>query len=146
MYTLRKATQKDAAAIRRLIWQVHINPMGLDWRRFLVAVDAGDRVIASGQIKPHRDGTRELASIATAPAWRGQGAASAIIQRLLAENPRPLYLVTAAHNHAFYPRFGFRILEPAEMPPVLGREARMVAWMQRHLFPSMEDLLVMGLL
>ncbi len=145
MYTLRKARREDAGAIRRLIWEVGINPMGLDWQRFLVAVDESDRVIASGQIKPHGDGTRELASIATAPAWRGQGAASAIIQRLLAENPLPLYLVTAAHNGGFYPRFGFRILAPAEMPHVLGREARLVGWLQRHLFPRMEDLLVMGL-
>jgi N-acetylglutamate synthase-like GNAT family acetyltransferase len=146
MYTLRNATQSDAGAIRRLIWQVGINPMDLDWRRFLVAVDEQGRVIGSGQIKPHRDGSRELASIATHPAWRGQGVASAIIRRLLAENPPPLYLETAAHNRGFYPRFGFRILELAEMPAELARNARIMAWIKRHLFPDVEELLVMGLL
>ena len=147
MYTLRKATQKDAAAIRRLIWLVHINPMGLNWRRFLVEVDEHDQVIASGQIKPHHDGSRELASIATHPDWRGQGIASTIIQRLLEETPRPIYLITAAHNRDFYPRFGFRILDLPEMPPELARIMRFAGWLQHSLklFISVEGGVVMGL-
>lgn len=143
MTSLRKATQNDAAAIRALIRQVGINPTGLDWKRFLVAVDENDRVIATGQVKPHGDGTRELASIATAPEYRSQGLASAIIRQLLEEQPRPLYLVCQEHNGSFYARFGFRDLTPAEMPPVLGREAALVRFLRRTLFPRMERLLVM---
>ena len=33
--TIRKATAADAKAIRALIWKVGINPISLDWRRFL---------------------------------------------------------------------------------------------------------------
>ena len=36
---LRPATAADFPAIRALIRRVRINPYGLDWRRFLVAVD-----------------------------------------------------------------------------------------------------------
>jgi hypothetical protein len=35
---LRRATAEDFPAISRLIRQVHINPTGLDWHRFVVAV------------------------------------------------------------------------------------------------------------
>ncbi len=143
MIRLRRATQGDAAAIRALIRQVGINPTGLDWKRFLVAVDENDRVIATGQVKPHRDGTRELASIATAPEHRSQGLASAIIRQLLEETPRPLYLVCQEHNGSFYTRFGFRDLAPEEMPPFLGCEAALVRFLRRTLFPRMERLLVM---
>jgi N-acetylglutamate synthase-like GNAT family acetyltransferase len=143
MMRLRRATQKDAAAIRALIHTVGINPTGLDWKRFLVAVDELDHVIASGQIKPHGDGTRELASIATFPEYRSQGLASAIIQRLVVETPHPLYLVCLEHNGSFYARFGFRELAPHEMPPILGREAKVVAFMRRFFLPKMERMLVM---
>lgn len=140
---LRKASIKDAASIRALIRQVRINPTNLDWRHFLVAVDDQDRVIATGQIKPLRDGTREMASIATAPEYRNQGLASAIITRLVAETPRPLYLVCLERMGSFYVRFGFRELTPEEMPRVLGREAAFMAWMRRHIAHNMPRLLVM---
>jgi N-acetylglutamate synthase-like GNAT family acetyltransferase len=143
MYTIRKAQANDAAAIRRLIWKVKINPLGLDWRHFLVAVDEHAQVIATGQIKPHRDHTRELASIATQPEWRGQGIASAIIRQLLAETPRPLYLTTIERTAPFYLRFGFQRLTLAEMPPELGRNARLVDWLRRRVFQGMPVMVVM---
>ncbi len=142
---MRRATANDAAAIRALIWQVRINPTGLDWRHFLVAVDGSDRVIATGQVKPLQDGTRELASIATAAEFRGQGLASALINQLIAETPRPLYLECAERLGSFYARFGFRTLSKEEMPPVLGRKADLMDWMRRHLAPKMSRLLVMKL-
>jgi len=76
-YHLRPAQVKDAASIRRLIWQVHINPTGLDWHHFWVAVDAQDSLLGCGQLKPHGDGSLELASIAVQPQQRGKGIARA---------------------------------------------------------------------
>jgi N-acetylglutamate synthase-like GNAT family acetyltransferase len=38
-FSLRPATEADFAEIKALIRQVRINPMGLDWRRFTVAVE-----------------------------------------------------------------------------------------------------------
>jgi N-acetylglutamate synthase-like GNAT family acetyltransferase len=145
MFTIRKAVQKDSRAIRALIWKVQINPTGLNWRHFLVTVDEQDRVIATGQIKPHRDGTRELASIATHPDFRGQGLASAIIARLLTENPPPLYLKCAEHMGPFYLRFGFRSLDPPEMPADYARDVRFMDRLRRSVAPNIERLLVMKL-
>ena len=145
METIRKAEKKYASAIRALIRKVQINPFGLDWRHFLVAVDAQERVIATGQIKPHRDGTRELASIATHPDFSGRGLASAIITCLLKENPPPLYLKCAELMGPFYTRFHFRSLALDEMPADYARSVRLLDVLRRTVAPGISRLLVMEL-
>ena len=115
-YHLRAANAGDAAAIRSLIRQAHINPTGLSWRRFVVAVDSHGALLGTGQVKPHGDGSLELASIAVQPGWRGHGVARAIIERLLAEYPGPLYLTCRAKLGPFYEKFGFERLEESDMP------------------------------
>ena len=120
-FILRKATRSDAPAIRALIRAVQINPSGLDWRRFLVAVDGDGRMIGCAQIKPHGDGSRELASLAVQPDWRGRGVARALVERLLEEAPRPLYLMCRAGLGPLYERFGFRAIGPEAMPRYFRR-------------------------
>jgi amino-acid N-acetyltransferase len=142
MYNLRPATASDAAAIRQLILDVRINLVGLDWRRFLLAVTPEGELIGCGQIKPHADGTQELASIAVVPAWRGRGVARAVIERLLADHPGVLYLTCLASNGPLYEKFGFRSLAPDEMPPYFRRLTRL-ARAFRTLRLSPEQLLVM---
>jgi N-acetylglutamate synthase-like GNAT family acetyltransferase len=139
---LRPAEQKDSGAIRELIRAVQINPLGLDWRRFIIAVDSSGHLIACGQIKPHQDGSLELASIAVIPERRRQGIATKIIERLIRSNSGPLYLTCRASLEKFYMRFGFSTLEPAEMPPYFRRVARMVRF-ARALKLMPVDLLVM---
>ncbi len=145
MFTLRPARKTESGAIRKLIWQVRINPAGLNWQRFYVAVDERDRLLGCGQIKLHADGCRELASLAVAPAARGQGVARAIIQQLLKEARRPLYLRCADRLQPFYEKFGFRVVEPAEMPRSLRRTWQMLHWLKTHLAPKAPALLVMRL-
>jgi predicted N-acetyltransferase YhbS len=114
-----------------LIYRVGINPLGLDWRRFLIAVDEEGHVIGSGQIKPHGDGTRELASVAVQPEWQGQGIGREIIERLLAVNPLPLYLTCRARMAPYYEKFGFRVLEVEEMPLYFRRIYRTASLISR---------------
>jgi N-acetylglutamate synthase-like GNAT family acetyltransferase len=142
MYTLRPAAARDARAIRALIYRVGINPMSLDWRRFLIAVDEQGRLLGTGQIKPHGDGTRELASIAVQPEYQKQGIGRAIVERLLAENPLPLYLTCASHNRSYYLPFGFRVLADTEMPPYFRRLWRF-ARLAKKIFRIQEEMLVM---
>lgn len=123
--TLRRATRADDAAIKALIRSARINPMDLDWRRFLLAVTRDGEMVACGQVKPHADGTLELASIAVRPAWRGQGIARLVIERLLAESPRPLYLTCASSLGPLYEKFGFRVLSENEMTPYFRRLSRL---------------------
>src|SRR4051794_8818052 len=113
MVDLRKATQNDFPAIRRLIWRVRINPMGLDWRHFIIAVDPVNPVnqlIGCGQIKQHRDGSFELASIAVQPEYQGQGIGKAVIERLLSETRVSLFLMCRPEMETYYQKFGFHRL------------------------------------
>jgi N-acetylglutamate synthase-like GNAT family acetyltransferase len=121
MQTIRRASSHDASAIHALIRQVRINPMALDWRRFLVVVDEQDRVIGCGQVKPHADNTRELASLAVVPEWQHQGIGRSIVEQLLAEHPLPLYLTCRASLQTYYEKFGFQAMHPAAMPPYFHR-------------------------
>ena len=140
--TIRPALESDFPAIRRLIHQVGINPTGLDWRRFLVVVDERGKLLGCGQVKPHRDGTRELASIAVVPEHRGEGIARQIIQRLLDQHPGTLYLTCRASLGALYAKFGFREASAAELTPYFKRLHRLSRLILR-LGIAKEPLLIM---
>ncbi|MCC7361448.1 MAG: GNAT family N-acetyltransferase [Anaerolineales bacterium] len=124
--TVRAATAGDQAAITALIRSVRINPLDVKWPNFLVAVEeATGAVVATGQIKRHQDGSEELASIGTLPAYRRQGLAHEIIRRLVAQHPQRLYLTCLGRMGGLYETFGFRRLEPREYPPYFRRLARL---------------------
>ena len=126
-YTVRQATAKDLGPIRRLIEAVDINPSGLRWTRFLVALDGKDGVVGCGQIKEHAGGMLELASIAVAPEHRGRGIASAIIERLLTSADRPVYLMCRSGLVVMYQHFGFRTLLRDGMPRYFQRVVKLAA-------------------
>ncbi|HUI89912.1 MAG TPA: GNAT family N-acetyltransferase [Anaerolineales bacterium] len=123
--TLRPAAEDDSSPIKDLIHRVGINPMDLDWHRFVVAVDQSGRMLGCGQLKPHGRDVVELASIAVEPQYRHQGVARLIIEHLVARAPRPLYLTCRSRLEAFYEQWGFRSLEPSEMPPYFRRLSRL---------------------
>jgi N-acetylglutamate synthase-like GNAT family acetyltransferase len=125
-FVLRPAAEDDFPAIRDLIRMVGINPMGLDWHRFVIAVDPRSNLfLGCGQIKPHSDGSLELASIAVQPEQRGRGIARTLIEHLLAESPRPLYLTCRAGLEPFYQKFGFYKIGLSQMPPYFRRLSRL---------------------
>jgi len=108
--TLRDATASDQPTLRRIVRAANINPTGLDWPRFIVAEDGG-AIVGVGQVKPHRDGTREVASIAVIPVRQRQGVGSAIIEELLRREKGTL---------------GFKRLESRDYPPSLARRMRVI--------------------
>jgi N-acetylglutamate synthase-like GNAT family acetyltransferase len=99
--------------------------MGLDWKRFVVAVNDQDEMIGCGQLKPHGGDILELASLAVYPEHRGKGVARAIIEHLLKESPRPLYLMCESSNGPLYEKFGFQILAYEEMPRYFQRISKL---------------------
>ncbi len=118
---IREATEGDQAAIRVIIRAAQLNPLSLDWPRFMVAED-GPEIVGIGQVKPHSDGSRELASIAIIPSRQRQGLGRRIIRALLARETGPLYLVCMDHNDSYYQQFGFRrVDDAAALPPALRR-------------------------
>ncbi len=117
--------------------------MNLHWEHFTLAVDERGQMIGCGQIKPHRDGSRELASIAVEPCCRGQGAARAIIEHLMARAEPPLHLTCRSKLAPLYEKFGFRTVEStAEMPPYFRLIARAFK-IFRRLFRLEDALTVM---
>ncbi len=113
---IRPATAADAKKIKALIREVRINPMSLDWERFLVADDEGE-FVGCIQVKPHKEpGVRELASVAVVPNRQGQGIGSMLMRAMLEREPGLLYLTCLRHNVSYYEQFGFRELELKEAP------------------------------
>jgi N-acetylglutamate synthase-like GNAT family acetyltransferase len=125
-FSLRPATADDSFAIKDLIHRVGINPMDLDWRRFVLAVDGSGKILGCGQLKPHGKDVIELASIAVEPSHQHQGVARVIIEYLIAQGPRPLYLTCRSRLGSFYEKWGFRSIESAEMPAYFRRLSRLV--------------------
>ncbi len=120
-FTLRTATQTDQDNIRSLIYRVKINPFGLNWQQFVVAVSSNGELIGCGQVKKHPNGIRELASIAVDEAYRNMGIARAIIEHLTNISQKPIYLTCRSGLESFYKQFGFETLPSREIPPVFRR-------------------------
>jgi N-acetylglutamate synthase-like GNAT family acetyltransferase len=143
MISLRQATSADQAAIKRIIREAEINPMGLKWPNFVLAVDdSTGEVVGTGQIKPHGDGTRELASIATVPAYQRQGIAHRIIERLISQSTGTLYLTCMSNMGPFYEQFGFREQRNNELTPYFRRISTLARAFMR-LDPQKRRMLVM---
>jgi amino-acid N-acetyltransferase len=126
-YALRPARVEDVRTIRRIINMVGINPTGLSWKRFILAVDGNGNVIGCGQVKPHKDGSSELASIAVLPEWRGRGVARCIIEHLVERYPGRLYLTCRSQLETLYQKFGFKAIEYSDMPPYFQQISRLAA-------------------
>ena len=141
-HALRPANQEDQAEIRKLVQLGGINPTGLDWDRFVVAENQDGEVIGCAQLKPHRDGTVELASLVVVEELRGMGVARALIEHLVWLHPGTLYLMCRSGLGPLYERFGFYPLAIDEMPTYFRRLSKVVSILN-HLRKSGETLLVM---
>ena len=141
---LRSALETDFSAIKALIHEAGINPTGLDWHRFIVVEFPAGRFAGCGQLKPHAGGIIEMASIVVSPSARGQGLARLIIQKLITDAPRPLYLTCRSQMGKFYEKFGFRPISGNDLPKYFQRLSRLVRLI--NTLHIMEDrLLVMVL-
>jgi N-acetylglutamate synthase-like GNAT family acetyltransferase len=113
--TIRVATEADQADITRLIHEVGLNPTGLHWPRFAIAEEAG-RMVGCAQLKIHRHGTPELASVAVVADRRGDGIGSRLVETLITGQSRAIYLTTVPDNVAYFERFAFHPIQPGHTP------------------------------
>ncbi|MBX3015369.1 MAG: GNAT family N-acetyltransferase [Caldilineaceae bacterium] len=125
---IRPATETDRFAISRLLRPRDYNRIHLQPTCFLVAEDQGV-VIGIGQVKRHREGSAELASLVVAPNRRGEGIGRALVRALVAryyaqnqkaQNQEPLYLFCLAELESFYASVGFTRVAPRQLPPWLA--------------------------
>lgn len=125
---LRPAKTADLPTIRAIIKEGQINPFGVRWENFIVAVLDSKAIVGVGQLKPLRGGIIELASIAVRPAYQGQGIARQIITHLLAQTTLPVWLMCATRLTAFYQQFGFAVADNLpKMPTYYRRIMRITA-------------------
>jgi N-acetylglutamate synthase-like GNAT family acetyltransferase len=126
-FSIQSAKAEHAFKIRDLVRRAGINPTALKWKRFLIAITPKGEFIGCGQVKPHSDGTWELASLAVEPIWRGRGVARAIIQSLITSNPGELYLMCQSNLGTMYEKFGFQALTESETPTYFRRVSKLVS-------------------
>lgn len=127
MIIIRAAEAADQLPITRLVRGAQLNPLQLAWPHFVVAekVTPTQRtLVGAGQLRPHADGSRELASLVVLPAYQQRGLGGALIHALLGRAPFPLYLYCQGALVPYYTRFGFRVATADELPPSLARDYR----------------------
>ena len=136
-FHLRSAVGSDQEQIRSIIHRVGINPLGLRWQHFIVAELDDGTFIGCGQLKPHKDGSLELASLAVEDQYRGLGVARAMVEKLLAEGTRPLYLMCRPELQSLYEKFSFQVIPFRAMPPYFRRISRLIQFLSigRHSGP-----------
>jgi N-acetylglutamate synthase-like GNAT family acetyltransferase len=120
---IRPATAGDQPAITAIVRAARLYPRDLSWSRFLVA-EADGQVVGVGQVKPHSDGSRELASLAVLPEQQARGIGGALIDALVAREAGAVYLMCMDWLERYYERFGFRRLGRADLPPAFRMIAR----------------------
>ena len=113
----RDAGSDDLQSIRGMIREERLNPLGLDWQRFVVGADEEGDIVACGQVKNHTDGSREQASLVVREPWRDSGLGSKIIELLLSSSDPPLWLTCRSTLIPFYIRFGFHEVEDKSAMP-----------------------------
>ncbi len=113
----RQARSDDWRSIRGMIRKERLNPLGLDWKRFVVAADGAGCILACGQVKVHRDGSSELASLVVGEPWRGTGLAGKIIHLLQSSSGPPLWLTCRSTLIPFYEKFGFHEVQDRSLMP-----------------------------
>lgn len=109
--TIRPAIETDQVAIRTLVHSEQLNPYGLDWPNFMVAV-IGPVLVGAVQLRRHLDGSRELGSLVVRKEARRRGIASRLIDALLAGTNERVLLITVEALAARYERWGFRQSNP----------------------------------
>lgn len=121
---VRRAVALDQLAITQLVHKERLNPHGLGWANFVVAV-MGNRVVGAVQMRQHPEGSRELGSLVVSRAHRGQGIAGRLISALLARHPGPVHVITRHANAEHYRRWGFAVIAASAAPRTVRRNRRL---------------------
>ena len=114
--SIRHATAEDQPHIISLARGERIKPTGLDWPKFVVAVDDG-KIVGAVQLRKHPDGSRELGSLVVASKYRGRGVAARLIETRLADAAGRVLVITGRAHADYYGRWGFQRIRPIAAPP-----------------------------
>ena len=127
MIIIRAAEAADQIPITHLVRGARLNPLHIAWPHFIVAEEVTPiqrTLVGAVQIRPHADGSRELASLVVTPSYQGQGLGAALIHAIFKRARFPLYLYCRGDLAPYYARFGFRAVSGGQLPPSLARHYR----------------------
>lgn len=112
---LRPATSQDRISILLLVLKALLDPTQLRWQQFWV-IESHKQIIACGQLRQFTD-VEELGSLVVSRAWQKQGLGAILVQHLIQESTKPLYLECVGKRLAnFYARFGFVPVDFSALP------------------------------
>jgi N-acetylglutamate synthase-like GNAT family acetyltransferase len=114
-FRIRRARDADEYAIHSLVRSERLNPIDLDWRRFLLAIDENG-IAGAVQLRLHDDDSRELGSLVVRQDRRGYGVAARLIDTLLAPIATRVCMITGAVFAHHYARWGFRRIDARAAP------------------------------
>lgn len=143
LYTLRPATAADNDTIKQMVRGAHLNPMGLKWQRFTLAVTPAGETIGCIQYKPHRGDVTELASLVVNKRWRKKGIARQLVDHIKETAGSPLWLMCAAPLAKFYEPFGFRRVYLGDAMPAYFRWMLRLTFIMNRVSPQNFGLAIM---
>ena len=119
---VRPAVAGEEAAVRALMRGERVNPLGIDWRNFVVAVRDG-AVVGCVQLRPAGPGAVEVGSLVVRADLRGGGLGGRLLEAALARvgGRRAFIVVAAAPGGRGYERWGFRPVGLAAAPWTVRR-------------------------
>ena len=120
---IRHARDTDLPALRQHLSEAGLPSVGLEAALgSALVVRDGDRVVGSAALEPH-GGDALLRSVAVSAPLRGSGLGERLVRdaiELAAQRGhRRLYLLTETAAD-WFPRFGFRRIDRAELPPAIA--------------------------
>jgi N-acetylglutamate synthase-like GNAT family acetyltransferase len=101
-----------------------LNPLNLQWQRFLIVEDGG-RMVGAGQVRRHPGNVAELASLVVDLDYRGRGIGDALVYALMDREQGPVWLMCQNQMAGYYARFGFTVAAHAAIPSGLRRWQRL---------------------
>ncbi|MFM9848704.1 MAG: GNAT family N-acetyltransferase [Hyphomicrobiaceae bacterium] len=121
---VRRAVAGDQEAIHSLARGERVNPTGLSWPNFVVATNDA-AIMGAVQLRVHRDGSKELATLVVAREWRKRGFAAKLIETILTDQPDRIFMITGRSHAHHYARWGFLPIAPASAPLGVRRNYRL---------------------
>jgi len=142
-FRLRVATEADQAIIKDMVRGAKLNPLGLKWQRFVLAVTAEDQIVGCVQLKPHRGEALELASLVVSKGWRRKGIARLLIEHLKKTTGPPIWLMCMSRLKKFYQQFGFSQVHLGQPMPGYYRWLLRMSFLINRFGPSGQKLTIM---
>jgi N-acetylglutamate synthase-like GNAT family acetyltransferase len=117
------ARDEDMPFIRECVQRFKLDGENLEAGQFIVAREAG-QIVAFGRVKPYGDQVHELGSVGVVESQRGKGWGDRVVRELIRRFPADEVFITT-DLAAYFERFGFRRLDPADVPrPLQDKLAR----------------------